>query len=158
MNKSDFSTEHKLDCLNKAYKENNRLKKNLYGYKYGKTDCFNLFTLYDNKLRAGKSTLHGKIKVYNTHKIFHAKVKRLGYADVKDFVLSNGYKEVSFEEAKVGDTVFFDSIVVDITVAIYDGVTWISSSDDPKYERLPNRFIEPRVRFVVRPEKNYEKL
>lgn len=158
MNKLDYSTEHKLDCLNKAYKEITRLKKSLYGYKYGKTDCVSLFTLYDKYLRGGHSSLHKAVFVYNTHKVFHRKIRELGYTDVKDAITSNGYYEIDFDETKLGDVVVFHSPVVDFTVAIYDGVSWINSSDNPKYERLPDRFVKPRVNFVVRSEKLDEKL
>ena len=146
----------KLVELNKAYKEIKRIKK-LRGYEYGKSDCWTLFCIYDrntNKL----NNLYGMITEYKTHITFHKLIEKAGYKDAKDLILANGYKEVSFDDLQIGDVCVFDSIVVDYTIAIYNGEVWVNSSDSEKYEKLPSRFVIPRARYLVRLEEKNEKI
>jgi hypothetical protein len=145
----------KLAELNKAYKEVRRIKK-LRGYEYGKSDCWIMFSMYDRNTN-NLNSIYGMIKDYKNHIAFHKLVQKAGYKDLKDLLLSNGYKEVSFDDLQIGDVCVFDSISVDYTIAIYDGEMWVNSSDSEKYEKLPTRFVLPRARYLCRLEEHNEK-
>jgi|GEM_PF-6659786 hypothetical protein len=138
----------KLEALQKAYKEVNRIKIGR-GYQYGKSDCWTMFTMYDRNLFPDNN-LFGKITSYSTHTVFHRKVRELGYTDVKEMVEAYGYKVIDFSNVSLGDVCFFDSKLVDLTVAIYTGKEWLNSSDDPSYEKLPMKYVKPRARILCR--------
>lgn len=147
---------NKLEALEKSVKEIRRIKK-LRGYQYGKSDCWKLFTTYDSKVNK-LNNLDNKINEYKTHTIFHRKVKELGYKNLIDMLMSNGYKKVNNNEFEIGDICLFNSPTVDVTISVYDGEYWINSSDFDKYEKLPNKFVLPRLVFAGRLEKTYEKI
>lgn len=140
----------KLEALDKAYKEITR-KKKTRGYKYGETDCVTLFKTYDSYLR-GADDLLKIVTDYQTPRAFHNSIKKLGFNDFKGLLTHYKYKEIKFEETIAGDVCIFNSPMGDFTVCIFDGVNWINSSDDPKYERLPSRYVRTKAEFVCRLE------
>lgn len=146
----------KLELLNRAVREINRVKK-VKGYVYSKTDCWSLFVLYDSFISLNDN-LKNAITHYATPRTFHNKVKDLGYDNVTDMLIKNGYEEIVIDFAEAGDICLFNSPVADYTISIFDGETWVNSSNEPAYEKLPTRFIKSRAVFIGRKELQNERI
>lgn len=143
----------KLEALELAVKENNRLKR-IIGYQYGKTDCVTLFTIY-NDYSSTNTPIRGKIKDYKTPRTFHNRVKALGYTDCFDLLRKIGYYEVEIDSAQPGDICVFNSPVGDFTISIFNGEVWVNSSNVPKYEQLSTDYVRDKVMFVGRLAEEY---
>lgn len=138
----------KLEKLEKVSKEMKRMK-NVMGYQYGKTDCWSFFTLYDAALGPDDS-IRTMVTGYNSPKTFHNRVKALGFSNIFELIKSRGYTEISLEQVEAGDICVFKSPIEDYTIAIFDGKSWVNSSNEPSYEKLPTRFIKPKLVFLGR--------
>lgn len=143
----------KLEALQRAVREINNIKR-VRGYVYGVSDCWTQFTYYDsyvNKL----DNLKDKITLYNTPRTFHNRVKDLGYNDYRDMLLKNGYEEIDFSNIQIGDICVASNPIVDYTISVYDGNFWINSSNEPRYEKLPTKYIKKNCMLAARLQERY---
>ena len=147
-----FSTEQKQKALEIANRKISRLRRGATGYKYCISDCVTLFYTYDAELRGGSSPLQQLVPIYKDQPDFFRKLIRKGFNSPQAAVLSNGYSLVT-DELQLGDVALFTYPMLkhQLSIAIFDGENWKSSSDSPKHLTLSVELVAKTTIAIMRP-------
>ena len=146
-----YSDEVLLGSINQAYFKISKAKKSLLGFRFGKTDCWSLFCLYDSLLRNGDSKLHEKITNYSSNFTFEREFLKAGFLTAEDFFLSSKYEITNYKNKRLGDVAFATGTVYNSkTVFINTGRGWLNSGPDPTFDLVPYNMVS-KIYAIGRP-------